>query len=522
MCKEESENSMKIPSKKPHFFKPILPGFKNGIKIPIGFLKYLKGYEHIKRAVLKRGGKKWRIKLNEHRFEESNWGKFVEENDLQLGDLLVFRHEGNMEFEVYVFDSSQCDREYAEYLQEEGGGGRAQTVEEISKEFEYKEATTRNQSHVVCKVRGYCLSKCYFRLPGKFARANGLINKKCSLIIRDEKRRSWSLKLYTSYSQVYIGGRWAELRDANDIKEGDHITFKVVANGKMPIWEFHTNVTEKSKRNIMSSHEAFCNIEAAKDNPLSHPHFVCIMKSYYLSKCFLRVPVSFARLNGLKNRTCTITIRDKRRSWTFKLYARGVNTCIVGEWHKFCIVSCLKEGDYLMFEILDNGEKPILKFHDMRRNASRQPEGKKINLDAKSVSTEATGVKIKTSFETAPKALPASLSANDASPYFISIIKPYSIFKHFLYIPLAFAKSNGWMNRRFEMILMDEQQRLWPVRLGPVSDDHIGIHIGWQKFKEANDVQVGDICRFELINNEKKPVAYFHRIYSGKDAKQSP
>ncbi|XP_049349767.1 B3 domain-containing protein REM5-like [Solanum verrucosum] len=128
---------MKIPSKKPHFFKPILPGFKNGIKIPIGFLKYLKGYEHIKRAVLKRGGKKWRIKLNEHRFEEGNWGKFVEENDLQLGDLLVFRHEGNMEFEVSVFDSSHCDREYAEYLQEEGGG-RARTVEEISKKFEFK------------------------------------------------------------------------------------------------------------------------------------------------------------------------------------------------------------------------------------------------------------------------------------------------------------------------------------------------------------------------------------------------
>ncbi|KAK6781594.1 hypothetical protein RDI58_019390 [Solanum bulbocastanum] len=514
---------MKIPSKKPHFFKPILPGFKNGIKIPIGFLKYLKGYEHIKRAVLKRGGKKWRIKLNELRFEEGNWGKFVEENDLQLGDLLVFRHEGNMEFEVSVFDSSHCDREYAEYLQEEGegGGGRARTVEEISKEFEFKEAATHNQSHVVCNVTAYCLSKCYFCLPGKFARANGLINKKCSLIIRDEKRRSWSLKLYTSYSQVYIGGRWAELRDANDIKEGDHITFKVVANGEMPIWEFHTNVTEKSKRYIMSSHEAFRKIEAAKDITLSHPHFVCTMKSYYLSKCSLRVPVSFARLNGLKNRTCTITIRDKCRSWTFKLYARGVHTYIVGGWHKFCIVNCLKEGDYLMFEILDNGEKPILKFHDMRGNASPQPEGKKINLNAKSVSTEATGVKIKTPCVTTPKALPASSSANDATPHFISIIKPSSIFKHFLYIPLAFAKSNGWMNRRFEMILMDEQQRSWPVQLGPMSDDHIKIHIGWRKFKEANDVQVGDIYRFELINNEKIPVAYFHRIYSGKDAKQS-
>lgn len=61
----------------------------------------------------------------------------MEENDLQLGDLLVFRHEGNMEFEVSIFDSSHCDREYAEYVQEEGGGG-VRTVEEISKKFEFK------------------------------------------------------------------------------------------------------------------------------------------------------------------------------------------------------------------------------------------------------------------------------------------------------------------------------------------------------------------------------------------------
>ncbi|MCD9646727.1 hypothetical protein HAX54_036881 [Datura stramonium] len=240
---------MKIPPKKPHFFKPILPGFKNGLKIPIGFLKYLKGQDHIKRcAVLRSAGKKWRIKLNDKRFEEG-WGKFSEENDLKLGDMLVFRHEGNMEFEVFIFDSSHCDREYAEYLQGEGGGGRgARAVEEILKKFEFKEAAIDNpcgQSHVVCIVRSYCLSKCYFRLPGKFARANGLINKKCRLIIRDEKRRSWNLKLYTSCSQVYIGGRWAEFRVANDIKEGDHITFKVVANGEMPIWKFHGKYSGK-------------------------------------------------------------------------------------------------------------------------------------------------------------------------------------------------------------------------------------------------------------------------------------
>ncbi|XP_059305792.1 B3 domain-containing protein REM8-like isoform X1 [Lycium ferocissimum] len=515
---------MKVAPKKPHFFKPILPGFKNGLKIPIGFLKYLKGYEHIKRAVLKRAGKKWLVKVNDQLLK-AGWRKFAKENELQLGDLLVFRHEGNMEFEVTIFDSSHCDREYVEYLQ--GGGGGARTIEEISKKFEFKEAATDDpigQSHVVCIVRSYCLSKSYFRLPGEFSRANGLINKKCRLIIRDEKRRSWNLKLYTSTSQVYIGGKWAEFRDANDIKGGDHITFVVVANGKRPIWNFYSNGTEKPEHKFMSSCEALPNVEAAKDMPLSHPHFICTMKPYYLLKYSLRVPVSFARLHGLRNRKCTIMIRDKQWSWRFSLYDGGVNTYIGGEWRKFCIVNCLKEGDYLVFEILAKGEKPILKFHDLRGNASLQPKGKKINLDAKSVSTQGTtGLTINTSDVTAPKAqVPPSTSANEANPHFISIIKPYSISNHFLYIPLAFAKSNGWMNRRCKMILMDEQGRSWSVRLGPISDQQVGIHRGWQKFREANDVQVGDTYRFELINNKEIPVAYFHRKYSGKDAKQNP
>ncbi|PHT33785.1 hypothetical protein CQW23_25585 [Capsicum baccatum] len=127
---------MNIPPKKPHFFKPVQPGFKHGIKIPVGFLKYLKGEEHIEHAILKRNGKRWLIKLNDKRFEKG-WGEFAEENDVQLGDMLVFRYEGNMEFEVCIFDSTHCDREYAEYLQEERGGGFC-LLEEISKKFKFK------------------------------------------------------------------------------------------------------------------------------------------------------------------------------------------------------------------------------------------------------------------------------------------------------------------------------------------------------------------------------------------------
>ncbi|CAN4077179.1 unnamed protein product [Withania somnifera] len=100
---------MEIPPKKPHFFKPILPGFKNGLKIPTGFLKYLKGHGRIEHVVLKRSGKKWLVKVNGQRLEDG-WQKFAEEHDLQLGDFLIFRHEGDMDFDVYIFDSTHCDR----------------------------------------------------------------------------------------------------------------------------------------------------------------------------------------------------------------------------------------------------------------------------------------------------------------------------------------------------------------------------------------------------------------------------
>ncbi|PHT98405.1 hypothetical protein BC332_32685 [Capsicum chinense] len=129
---------MKIPPKKPHFFKPIQPGFKNGLKIPIGFLKYLKGQDQIEHVVLRSGGKNWLVKVKCWRFG-AGWAAFVEQHDLQLGDILVFRHEGNMEFEVSIFDSTHCDREYAEYLQEEDA---CNNVEETSKKLKFNGNTS--------------------------------------------------------------------------------------------------------------------------------------------------------------------------------------------------------------------------------------------------------------------------------------------------------------------------------------------------------------------------------------------
>nr|XP_018625362.1 B3 domain-containing protein REM9-like [Nicotiana tomentosiformis] len=242
----------KIPPKKPHFFKPILPGFKNGLKIPVGFLKYLKEYKN-EHAILRRGSKQWAVKVNGRRFE-AGWVEFAQKHGLQLGDMLIFRHEGKMEFEVVIFDSSGSVREY---LQEE-----VHTVEETSKNFEFEEKPSPSikssnmasshaeaathaklpfgQSHFVCTIRSYCLSKGFLCLPQQFAKPNGLTNKKCDLIIRDGRQRSWNLKLsFSRRPRVYIiGDGLRKFIVDNCLEEGDRIMLEVVTNGETPIWRF--------------------------------------------------------------------------------------------------------------------------------------------------------------------------------------------------------------------------------------------------------------------------------------------
>ncbi|XP_075109473.1 B3 domain-containing protein REM5 isoform X1 [Nicotiana tabacum] len=419
----------KVRPAKPHFFKPIQPGFKHALKIPTGFLKYLKGYDHIEHAILRRGSKQWRVKVNGCRFEVG-WADFAQQHDLQLGDLLIFRHEGNMVFEVIIFDSSHCDREYAEYLLQE-----EDIVEEACKKFKFKdgfplaEAATHNpfgQSHFECTVRSYYLTNGYMRVPSRFASKNGLIYKKCDLIIRDERQRSWNLKLYTSCDHVYIGGRWAKFHAANDLKVGDRIKFEVVTNGERPIWKFHVKpnpsikssskafpyaeaathkpfgpshldsghcnreyaeylqekeeekeeaagdavegtskkfkLKEEPNPSVKSSSKAFPHVEAAIHKPFGH--FVCTIRPYCLTYSYLILPTQFALTNGLINKKYDLIIRDEwQRSWNLMLRPFGTSVCIRGGWSKLRDTHCLKEGDQIMFEVVTDGTKPVWKFH---------------------------------------------------------------------------------------------------------------------------------------------------------------
>ncbi|CAN4077149.1 unnamed protein product [Withania somnifera] len=338
---------MKIPPKKPHFFKPILKGFKHDLKIPIGFLKYLKGEKHTEHAILRRGGKKCLVKLSGHRSEDG-WGKFAEENDVKLGDMLVFRHEGNMEFEVSIFDSTYCDREYAK-----------------TSPYSAAHQESFGHSHFECTTKGYCFSHSYLCLPQKFAYANGITNKKCCLIIRDERQRSWDLKLSSCKTRTYIGGGWTKFSADNCLKKGDHIMFEIVTNGETPIWKFQV-VTDHEQTPLQKFQGDLLNaqIVTSTSGDDCHPCFISTIKSKCFSMAVLYFPLDFSKSNGLMNRKCEMILRDEtERCWSMWLGRRGNNFRITRGWEKFRAENGLQLGDTFKFELIKNGEIPIAHFH---------------------------------------------------------------------------------------------------------------------------------------------------------------
>ncbi|KAF3685403.1 putative B3 domain-containing protein REM15-like [Capsicum annuum] len=223
--------------------------------------------------------------MNGRRLEDG-WEKFVEEHDLQLGDILIFRHEGDMDFDVSIFDSTHCDTEYAEYKQiQEEKDKRVEDEnedDEVVEEEEQEEDDDDDEddevytldrpfgrSHFEFTIRQYCLSK--------------------------------------------------------------------------------ENAMEKPKPNVMSSHKDFPDVETAKDMPRGRPRFIYTITASCISKYFLHVPRQFARENGLRDRKCIITIRDEQqRPWVFKLYTATGNTFIAGGWRNFCAANFLMEGDRLI------------------------------------------------------------------------------------------------------------------------------------------------------------------------------
>ncbi|VYS56976.1 unnamed protein product [Arabidopsis thaliana] len=110
------ENVSAFSPTKPHFFQPLFPGFHSHLNIPMAFYsRYIDGTTNEGNAVVKLRSNAsditWQVKMDGRRLTQG-WQKFATSHDLRVGDLIVFRHDGDLVFHVTCFGPSCCEIQY--------------------------------------------------------------------------------------------------------------------------------------------------------------------------------------------------------------------------------------------------------------------------------------------------------------------------------------------------------------------------------------------------------------------------
>ncbi|KAL4303819.1 hypothetical protein GQ457_10G003150 [Hibiscus cannabinus] len=224
----------------PHFFQPLLPGFQHHLTIPLLFFKhYLKSEIKSQRAVLRSHGRTWSVRIRDRRFEDG-WGDFAKDHDLHVGDFLVFGYGGNLVFDVVVFDTSACQREYPPSATKPKHQNKSSTKESTER-LHGSTSVGHGSSHFVSTLNPDSLKSCKLNIPRKFARSHGLVGRCCDTVVVDEQRRSWivGLRHKESDGQVYFGCGWRDICIGNDINEMDCVSLELIGNGTAPVFKLH-------------------------------------------------------------------------------------------------------------------------------------------------------------------------------------------------------------------------------------------------------------------------------------------
>lgn len=77
------------------------------------FSKHIEGKHEGKTVKLRSDSsdRTWKVKMEGHRLTEG-WKEFAKAHNLRIGDVVIFRHEGDMLFHVTPFGTSFCEIQY--------------------------------------------------------------------------------------------------------------------------------------------------------------------------------------------------------------------------------------------------------------------------------------------------------------------------------------------------------------------------------------------------------------------------
>ncbi|KAL8245066.1 hypothetical protein R6Q59_011324 [Mikania micrantha] len=214
-----------------YFFKFISPISNSHLSIPKSFRKHLKSRRKNRVVILRRGNQKWEVKMGKDWVFGEGWDSFMADNGVQDFDIVVFKHQENMVFDIIVFDTTWCEREYVN--------------NQVTKRFKKRKLNNNgspkallSNPYFTSTVTASAIKSPYANIPLAFARSNKLDMRNCELYVMDEKQRLWPTQLRRLGGHVRIN-RMRAMWVANGLKEGDEFSLELVDNGNKPLMNFH-------------------------------------------------------------------------------------------------------------------------------------------------------------------------------------------------------------------------------------------------------------------------------------------
>ncbi|RID63719.1 hypothetical protein BRARA_E02700 [Brassica rapa] len=227
----------------PHFFKPLLPGFHSGVTIPLGFFsKHIKGKTNQKIWKLRSdtSDKTWEV-IQEGRRLTGGWKDFTTAHDLRIGDIVIFKHEGDMVFHVTPFGPSCCEIQYTHphIIKEEADADDAADDADDNEHHHKIRGTWAMSSFsfdycFLAEVTASNLKEDKLHLPVG-ATSSTALNKQCQeMILVNKEGNSWTVSLQFSESggMYYIGRGWRKFCLDNRCDIGDLFVFNLIGDGK--------------------------------------------------------------------------------------------------------------------------------------------------------------------------------------------------------------------------------------------------------------------------------------------------
>ncbi|XP_020593867.1 B3 domain-containing protein Os11g0197600-like [Phalaenopsis equestris] len=367
------------------FFKVMIGDFQTSLRIPPCFYKHLSGDILVKSVLRSRGGRRWAVMLRREGnslFFGEGWDCFVADLSVQLGEFLLFVYDGDLGFDVKVYGTTGCEKEdpiaavKVEHEVEEReirGELRAETsttlirapirrrevlngrvilggLKVFGNERALKTARSFKSSRPFFIATYRSSRQEYMTIPVSFIRECN-IGKMETIILKDQKGRSWPVRIAHWIGRVAMAKGWPKFSEVNHLKEGDVCVFEFLEADRaicVHIFRDKKNIATGLRRADNKKREAEV-LKAERSFRTDARFASTFLKS---RKYTLNIPTHVLKEIDVTKASKT-TLRDPSgRSWLVDIKHRVDGRVHLGQgWFLFCKENHIKEKDICIFEL---------------------------------------------------------------------------------------------------------------------------------------------------------------------------